>query len=180
MIDIEALFGPLAITASLVVDHDGRTNGPDGTSKSLGGEVDLELLKAFRRNAGAVLTTGRTARVENYKPPSSAELFVLSRKQRHTLPSAIRGTTVKILGPSSIATPEAAVDYISALGHAKLHVECGPQTLLELMSSRVPMRLFVSSESEHGARKFSEANKLAFGQSEIIEYLHVTEVAGRA
>lgn len=180
MINIEALFGPLTVTASLVVDHYGNTKGSDGTSKSLGGVVDLELLKAFRKNAGAVLTTGLTARTENYKLPSTADLFVLSRQDKQTLPLAIRSESVRVLGVSSDVTPKEAIESISALGYDRLHVEFGPQTLLELMSTYPGIRVFVSSDSADGAERFSEANLLTVKQARMIDYLYVTEVAGRA
>ncbi|MDG2497085.1 MAG: hypothetical protein P8M68_02750 [Aquiluna sp.] len=180
MIDLERLFGKLAITASLVVDSEGNHIGPDGTSKSLGGPLDLELLLAFRKAAGAVLTTGKTARMENYRMPSSAALFVLSRQDRDSLPLAIRSESAKLIGSGTSSGLESAFKDIEQQGYSKIHVEFGPTTLVEMAKSQQKVRIFVSSDSESGAQHFADKHNLRTLHAIKVDYLYVTEVSGRA
>lgn len=74
---------PGPVTASLVVSNDGQTISEMGSSKGLGNETDLQLLKWFRARSQIVLTSGKTAFAEEYRYPSSAELAILSRSERN-------------------------------------------------------------------------------------------------
>ena len=180
MIDLGQLYGPLEITASLVVDAEGHHVGSDGTSKSLGGEVDLKLLKSFRANAGAVLTTGTTARAEDYKLPSSASLYILSRGAKEQLPLQLRGERVTLIGNDGSMSLAEVFASLSDRGVSRIHVEFGPSTLLKLIDTEISARIFVSSESANGAAKFCSFNNLQTVETKTIDYLYVTELAGRA
>ena len=65
--------------ASLVLDNSGNHKGSDGTSKSIGNETDLKLLLTLRSQADAIVTTGKTARSENYAASRFAPITFLSR-----------------------------------------------------------------------------------------------------
>jgi hypothetical protein len=53
--------------------------GPDGTSKSLGGQADFDWFVSVRRRAEVVLTSGKSYVDETYRAPVNAELAVFSR-----------------------------------------------------------------------------------------------------
>ena len=109
MPELLSLIGDPLITASMVVDGAGSHIGPDGTSKSLGGESDFELLMLFRKRAGTVLTTGLTARSENYRLPSSSALAILTRSAIETLPKDLQVEQVRLIGNETSLTPDEAV-----------------------------------------------------------------------
>ncbi len=66
--------------ASLLIDADGNTVGPDGTSKSISNSIDLQLLLALRSKSELIVTTGKTARAENYRASRFAPLAFITRK----------------------------------------------------------------------------------------------------
>ena len=65
--------------ASLVVDGAGNYTGPDGSSKSISNAVDLQLLLALRSKCQLIVTTGQTARAENYRSSNFAPIGFLTR-----------------------------------------------------------------------------------------------------
>lgn len=66
--------------ASLLVDSDGNTVGPDGTSKSISNSTDLQLLLALRSKSQLIVTTGQTARAEQYRASRFAPLAFLTQQ----------------------------------------------------------------------------------------------------
>jgi len=167
------------ITASLVVDEVGSHIGPDGTSKSLGGESDFELLMLFRKRAGTVLTTGLTARTENYRLPSSALLVILTRSSAEKLPKQLQDKQVRLIGNETALTPAESVQELVTSSPTPIHIEFGPTALIETLRSRSDVRAFVSSEYETGAVAFmSKWNLYPVGAFRF-KNLYVTEVSGR-
>lgn len=62
----ELLALPPAVALSYVISLDGQLVGPDGSSRSLSSEIDLELLRRLRASADVVVVGKRTAEVERY------------------------------------------------------------------------------------------------------------------
>lgn len=62
----ELLELPPAIALSFVISLDGQLVGPDGSSRSLSADIDLELLRRLRASADVVVVGKRTAEVEQY------------------------------------------------------------------------------------------------------------------
>lgn len=65
--------------ATYVVDEAGNSIGASGTSKSIGNFLDLQLLIALRSKADAIVTTGATARAEQYKATRLAPILFLTK-----------------------------------------------------------------------------------------------------
>lgn len=59
---------PPAVAVSFVISLDGQLCGPDGSSRSLSSDVDLELLRRLRASADVVVVGRRTAEIEQYGP----------------------------------------------------------------------------------------------------------------
>lgn len=57
---------PPAVALSFVISLDGQLVGPDGSSRSLSSDIDLELLRRLRAAADVVVVGKRTAEVERY------------------------------------------------------------------------------------------------------------------
>lgn len=64
----ELLELPPALALSLVISLDGQLWGPDGSSRSISGEEDLQWLRTLRASSDAVITGARTAEREGYGP----------------------------------------------------------------------------------------------------------------
>ena len=179
MPEVLSLIGDTLITASMVVDDAGSHTGPDGTSKSLGGESDFELLMFFRKRAGTVVTTGLTARSENYRMPSSSALAILTRSSIETLPEQLRVEQVRLIGNDIILTPDEAIQELMTSSPTPIHIEFGPTALSETLRSRTDVRAFISSEFPAGAATFiSKWDLLQVGTFRF-KNLYVTEVSGR-
>lgn len=65
--------------ASLVLDQSGSHKGPDDNSKSISNETDLKLLLSLRNLADEIITTGKTARAENYASSRYAPITFLTK-----------------------------------------------------------------------------------------------------
>jgi riboflavin biosynthesis pyrimidine reductase len=65
---------------SYAIDADGGTISDAGSSSGLSSPFDLELLKSLRSQADCIVTTGKTARAENYKASKFAPIAFLTRK----------------------------------------------------------------------------------------------------
>jgi hypothetical protein len=179
MPDFLSSIGKTTITASMVVDQSGSHLGPDGTSKSLGGESDFELLMLFRKRAGTVLTTGLTARSESYRLPSSSALAILTRSTAETLPMELQVEQVRLIGGETVITPAESVQQLMTSSPTPIHIEFGPTALIETLRSRNDVRAFISSECESGGAAFiSRWNLFKVGTFRF-KNLYVTEVTGR-
>ena len=64
----ELLDLPSAVALSFVISLDGQLVGPDGSSRSLSSDIDLELLRRLRASADVVVVGKRTAEIEQYSP----------------------------------------------------------------------------------------------------------------
>lgn len=64
---------------SYAIDSSGATVDETGKSSNLSSPLDLELLKSLRSQADCIVTTGKTARLENYKASKFAPIAFLTR-----------------------------------------------------------------------------------------------------
>lgn len=70
---------PPAVALSYVISLDGQLCGPDGSSRSLSDDTDLELLRRLRASADVVVVGRRTAEIEQYGPIRVREEFQVLR-----------------------------------------------------------------------------------------------------
>lgn len=145
---LESLSAGLSRTMSIVVDATGGTVNDDGNSAGIGNATDLLLLKALRRNADVVLTSGATFRADEYRFPKTADLAVLS----HSRPAieAHEGQRLHWLQSGF----REAIEALWAEGYRHIQVEYGLSGLRELQNARVPIVLFVSSVTSEGIDAF--------------------------
>lgn len=165
-----------SITASLVVTANGSHISEAGTSRGIGNQSDLELLIWLRRRASAVLTSGLTARVENYRLPSNALLAILSRKGVPHLSGA--GSERVLFLPQEVDGYSASVRFLESLGHQRIHTEFGPRGFVELVDLARVTGLISSTEEQGPA---IAANELGLSVIRQISFsdLHVAVVTGR-
>ncbi|MFM7030557.1 MAG: hypothetical protein ACKOWK_05790 [Micrococcales bacterium] len=63
---------------NLVVDRRGRVTGKNGSSRDISNQIDYQSLMLLREQADYILTTAKTARVEQYRRSRLAPLVLLS------------------------------------------------------------------------------------------------------
>ncbi len=148
---------PGPVTASLVVSKHGQTVSELGTSKSLGNETDLQLLKWFRSRSQIVLTSGKTAFAENYRYPSSAELAILSRSERKY--SSLDNDLSRVRFLADQASYVSAVETLHSQGFERIHTEFGLEGFIEMVQSGFADG-FVSSVSASGITEFVDSTRL--------------------
>lgn len=165
------------VTTSFVVDSKGSITSAQGSSKGLGNASDLQLLLALRRHCEVVLTSGLTARVEQYKMPSSADLAIFT----------VQGVDALELSPKPgqrllILSPPETISYGGALAqllnqYSRVHIEFGPRGFTDVLE-RIDL-VVVSSRSELGAAQFTESFDLFILDEIRLPDLFVTLAVGR-
>lgn len=150
--------------ASLVVDSNGNTVGSDGTSKTVGNQTDLQLLIALRSKTSLIVTTGKTARSEQYKASRFAPIAFITRDQGSlaSIPAvASPGNFEKIFLKSSKPLPDAFSDFdseVSKAGFSSILFEGGLESVNALLHSSLPLTLVFSIVN---VQDFDEANARA-------------------
>ena len=166
-----------SITSSFVVGAEGSATSPDGTSKGLGNASDLELLKALRRNSNVVLTSGLTARLEEYRMPGTADLAIFTSHGVSELSLNPKpGQRLLILSPPAVASYSAALTVLKAQ-YAKVHVEFGPRGFGEILG--MLDLVVISSRSKIGVERFIASANLEAESSFELTNLFVTLCVGR-
>ena len=146
--------------ASLVIDQNGRTVGHDGTSKTVGNQTDLQLLIALRSKASLIVTTGKTARIEQYKPSRFAPIAFISRNHSSlgNIPAVnTPGSYPNLFLSSSKPLHEAFNDFdseLSVAGFNNFLFEGGLESMAALSQSTPPLTLVLSIAN---AQDFDEA-----------------------
>lgn len=134
--------------ASLVVDIAGNTIGADGTSKTVGNHTDLQLLLALRAKASVIVTTGKTARAEGYKPSRFAPIAFITRNPDSLadVPAVARpGHFANIILSSSANQPNPFQEFDIELNtDGPILFEGGVRTLTQLLQSDLPTQLVLS------------------------------------
>ena len=140
-----------------MVSELGQHTGPDGTSKSLGGQADFEWFVSLRNRAEVILTSGLTYEVEQYRMPKNSALAIFSRnsEKRRFPAEAVR------------ISDEDARDYQEAFsslrdkGFQSVHCEFGATGFVELSRSAA-IESYLSSASLKGIESFTGVHKLHF------------------
>lgn len=165
------------ITCSFVVGEAGQVVDEQGGSKGLGNQTDLELLRALRSNAEVVLTSGLTARVEEYRMPRHADLAIFTQRGVAGLnlkPKA--GQKLQVLTPPLVNSYQDAINALKTR-YGRIHVEFGPTGARSIKNE---IELFViSSTYEVGPAKFLEELGLVETASFLAPELFITVAVGR-
>jgi riboflavin biosynthesis pyrimidine reductase len=103
------------LRTNFVTTLDGAAHDTSGVTASLGGEVDTELFAHLRTIADVVLVGAGTARIERYRPRSSAPLAVVSR--RLDIPERLQTSGVVV-----VTTTDAPAERVSELTAAGVEV----------------------------------------------------------
>jgi hypothetical protein len=136
--------------ASLVVDPRGNTFGSDGTSKTIGNQTDLQLLIALRSKSALIVTTGKTARNEQYKASRFAPIAFITKDQNSlaSIPAvADPGSFENIFLSSDKPLPDAFNDFdyeLSRSGLPNYLFEGGLESLTSLLKSTLQVTLVLS------------------------------------
>lgn len=171
----ELAAGPL--TASMVVSSAGSAISDNGTSRGLGNKSDLALLKWFRSRSQIVLTSGKTAELENYRFPSSTGLAILSRSQRSY--DSLGKEKERVLFLDVKASFSQAVLELKSQGYQRIHCEFGPSGFVELVQEGT-VDGFVSSIEVVGIERFAELHHLVVEQlQQLTDDLFVGKLLGR-
>ena len=122
-------------STSFVVDDDGGIANTSGSSSGIGNQTDKKLLSALRANAQVVLTSGKTARLDRYRMPKTADLAIFTNAGVGALelkPAAPQ--RLSVFG-SEVATDfKGALDYTRSLGYDRVHVEFGLTGFLNILT----------------------------------------------
>lgn len=122
--------------ASYVVDSSGKYVDDNGSSANLGNSGDLSLLMSLREKADVIVTTGATARAENYRPSRFAPITVISRKPESLakLPLFVNSGTFsnQVFQPSQDELFTELTGYLKEQGHSRFLFEGGPSLLNSL------------------------------------------------
>lgn len=165
------------ITASLVVSELGSATGSLGSSKGLGNRTDLDLLKWFRSRSEIVLTSGKTAEIESYRYPASAELAILSSSSRSY--DSLGKDKSRVLFLEGLESYQQAIEALREKGYSKVHCEFGPSGFTELVSAQL-VEGYVSSINESGIAAFANLHNLSTVEVQQINGdLYVSQLIGR-
>ena len=154
------LIGSYSITTSFVVGAQGEVANPDGGSSGIGNSTDKKLLGALRSNAEIVLTSGRTARLERYKMPRTADLAIFTNQGVQELGlSPTPPQRLIVFGQDHASSFSEAIDYLQSIGYQRIHVEFGPTGYASSAASIE--KTFLSSKERVGLEKFCKERGLS-------------------
>jgi len=147
--------------ATLVVDAAGNFKGLENSSKAISNELDLQLLLALRAKADVIVTTGKTARSENYRSSRFAPIAFITRDRGSLidLPALNNPGQFENLFLNNADHAELNFSSISeelkSKGFSKFLFEGGPSTLRQLLESdqRVEVVLTVVDTNTQGEPK---------------------------
>lgn len=154
---LDALLAGSKITASLVVDSAGETQDKQGGSKLLGGPTDLLWLRALRRNANLVVTSGKTYRAEKYRMPKSANLAVFSRSRLS--PPEELDNPQRFIELGEVPSIPQVVQTL-AKDYSRIHLELGPSTLIPTCKE-LELGIWISSLEPTGVTAFCDKHQLS-------------------
>lgn len=157
--DLVELIGSFSLTTSFVVDQHGRTANPEGGSTGIGNATDKRLLGALRANSEVVLTSGRTARADQYRMPKSADLAIFTLQGVDELQLQPSGTQrLIVFGKNQAGSFSGAITHLNHLGYQRIHVEFGLTGYKSI--STMFDKVFLSSRSRSGLEAFVSEHSL--------------------
>jgi len=150
---------------SYAVDAYGNTVGEAGTSSDLSSPFDFELLKSLRSQADCIVTTGKTARTENYKPSKFAPIAFLTRSP-HSLneisafeqPGEFENIVFSDFEDATLFLDVKAA--LEKLGFKKLLFEGGVSSLKALISQSSNLSLLASISNSKSPASVDSAQTL--------------------
>lgn len=143
--------------ATYVVDSHGRHVDDTGSSANLGNSGDLSLLMSLREKADVIVTTGATARAENYRPSRFAPITVISRNPESLaeLPLFENPGTFRnvVFQPTQDALFSELTSNLNEQGYSSFLFEGGPSLLHSLSRQSGPLLvvLNIANVENHGA-----------------------------
>ncbi|MFM6971403.1 MAG: hypothetical protein ACKOWH_02290 [Rhodoluna sp.] len=134
--------------AAIVLNANGEFIGRDGSSKSISNDSDRALLFELRSQSDVIVTTGKTARSEQYQSSKFAPIAFITRN-----PESLRNIPAFMVPgdfPNRILTSKNhdlnwLPDQIRELGFSRPLFEGGPDSLNQLIDSGVAIEIFASS-----------------------------------
>ena len=174
---LTALLERAQVTTSFVVDENGEVANSSGNSKGIGNQTDLELLRSMRASSEVVLTSGLTARLEQYRMPRHADLAIFTAQGVSQLDLKPRaGQNLIILSPPIVNSYQESLRALRTR-YQNIHVEFGPRGAQSL---RKEIDLFViSSTVRIGIHSFLKGLQLQETESFELPELFVTLAVGR-
>lgn len=135
--------------ATLVASEDGLMIGPDGNSKGIGNDLDLQLLLALRSKADVIFTTGKTARAESYRSSRFAPIAFMTKskaslKDVPAVDETAHHENIYLTPPTHSSPFEWASSELLQREHHAVLFEGGPSSLKDLWLSKVPCQLVFS------------------------------------
>ena len=131
------------VAANFVMNADGRFADEQGSSRGISNARDLQHLIHLRRQCDALVTDGKTARLEGYQAKVGRETYVFTR-----------GKSANGLHALHASSPDEFDEIIGQLKaiHQRILIETGP-TLLRTLSQRgLVDRLFLSITGDKDER----------------------------
>lgn len=134
--------------AAIVLNGSGEFVGADGSSKLISNESDLALLLELRSQSDVIVTTGKTARSEQYRSSKFAPIAFITRNSESL--RNIPAFTVPGEFPNRILTSQKhnldwLPEQIRELGFSRPLFEGGPSSLNQLIESGLAIEIFASS-----------------------------------
>ena len=176
MTDFSGLGDLGEVTASLVVGPSGEHSGPDGSSAGLGNLTDRQLLIFLRTRAEIVLTSGLTARMENYRMPKSADLAIFTKGPAYRIHEDSARELIHI--PHGIIDFAQAVEHLRQRGYRRIHTEFGPTGFLSL-ATLPTVTAIISSQHFEGIVEFCRIHDVDQLGVVQLEDLYIARVVQR-
>jgi len=135
--------------ATIALNENGDHIGADGTSKSLSNEADLKLLISLRGLADIFVTTGLTARTENYRSSRLGPIAFITRnpeslKSIQAFSEAGAFPNLVFSGLDDGSLFQAIQDKLKSSGHAAFLYEGGPSLLPSMLKQIGSLQLVLS------------------------------------
>ncbi|MEY4990446.1 MAG: hypothetical protein RIS08_672 [Actinomycetota bacterium] len=165
-----AMLSGQRLTASLVVDEIGSTKDKNGGSRLLGGDADLQWLRALRSRVDLVVTGGATYRTEQYRMPKRADLAVFSRGPL-LAPEGFESSPrfLPLVGEHRSLSGELAKLMNR---YSNIHLEFGALTLIPILRE-LGFGVWVSSQFNTGIDTFCSDHDMRCVHVIQLEDLHI-------
>lgn len=116
------------VRLNMVVGPEGQFTDESGSSRGISNDTDRQLIRHLRSVSDVVVTGGKTARLEGYKPSSTRSLVVISSKE----PFADGRITLN--PPNDINLPAWVLAEIQQKGFNRILLEVGPSLAAKFLS----------------------------------------------
>lgn len=145
--------------STYVIDAQGNYADANGSSRGISNNSDLDVLKSLRRQSDVIVTTGETARKENYRPSKVAPIAFITRNASSLTEIAAFAEPGNF--PNYLINETTMLDlhgFFVANGFQRPLFEVGPQTLPAVLDQAENLEMFLavtgSAEPEASAGRF--------------------------